>query len=159
MKFFPTPKDVSSNPAPREVYNWRIYALAISAAMGSAMFGYDSAFIGGAMSLPSFRNRFHLASAAGHELAALKANIVSTFQAGCFFGVIFCYFATERIGRRWPLIICGFIFNIGVILQLVSAGNVGLIYGGRALTGKLTLRIWCRLATNVSKGLLLELRP
>jgi MFS family permease len=159
MKSFPTTKDVSSNPAPSEVYNWRIYALAISAAMGSAMFGYDSAFIGGAMSLPSFKTRFHLASAAGHELAALKANIVSTFQAGCFFGVIFCYFATERIGRRWPLIICGFIFNIGVILQLVSAGSVGLIYGGRALTGKLILRIRCRRVTNVSKGLLLELRP
>ncbi|PVI05541.1 general substrate transporter, partial [Periconia macrospinosa] len=128
-------KDESSNPAPQEVYNWRIYWLAISAAMGSAMFGYDSAFIGGTMSLPSFKDRFHLSSASGSQLASLKANIVSTFQAGCFFGVLFCYFATERFGRRWPLMSCGVIFNIGAILQLVSAGKVGLIYGGRALTG------------------------
>ncbi|USP82874.1 hypothetical protein yc1106_10148 [Curvularia clavata] len=103
--------------------------------MGSAMFGYDSAFIGGTMSLPSFKNRFHLNSTNQAELAALKANIVSTFQAGCFFGVILCYFVTERIGRRWPLMICGAIFNIGAVLQLVSTGKVGLIYGGRALTG------------------------
>ncbi|XP_014550165.1 hypothetical protein COCVIDRAFT_43213 [Bipolaris victoriae FI3] len=107
----------------------------MSAAMGSAMFGYDSAFIGGTMSLPSFKNRFHLSSTNQAELAALKANIVSTFQAGCFFGVILCYFVTERIGRRWPLMICGAIFNVGAVLQLVSAGKVGLIYGGRALTG------------------------
>lgn len=136
MKLFSPPKDNSSNPAPKEVYNWRIYALAISAAMGSAMFGYDSAFIGGTLSLPSFKSRFHLPSKNGTELASLKANIVSTFQAGCFFGVILCYFATERIGRRWPLIVCGAIFDIGTVLQLVSAGKVGLIYGGRALTGK-----------------------
>jgi MFS family permease len=136
MKLFSPPKDQSSNPAPKEVYNWRIYALAISAAMGSAMFGYDSAFIGGTMSLPSFKNRFHLSTTNGTQLASLKANIVSTFQAGCFFGVILCYFATERVGRRWPLIVCGAIFNIGAVLQLVSAGKVGLIYGGRALTGK-----------------------
>ncbi|CAH0028134.1 unnamed protein product [Clonostachys rhizophaga] len=131
----PKQMDMSTYSAPAAVYNWRIYALAASAAMGSAMFGYDSAFIGGAMSLPSFASRFKLANAGGTELAALKANIVSTFQAGCFFGVILCYLATDRIGRRWPLIVCGVVFDLGAILQLVSPGLVGLIYAGRALTG------------------------
>lgn len=133
----PQQMDMSTYSAPAAVYNWRIYALAASAAMGSAMFGYDSAFIGGAMSLPSFASRFKLANAGGTELAALKANIVSTFQAGCFFGVILCYLATDRIGRRWPLIVCGVVFDLGAILQLVSPGLVGLIYAGRALTGRL----------------------
>ncbi|CAH0051734.1 unnamed protein product [Clonostachys solani] len=133
--FFKRPKDDSTNPAPPEVYNWRIYALAASAAMGSAMFGYDSAFIGGTMSLPAFMSRFQLSTASGDQLAALKANIVSTFQAGCFFGVIFCYLLTEKIGRRWLLIYCGAIFDIGAVLQLVSPGILGLIYAGRAFTG------------------------
>src|SRR5688572_4344590 len=128
-------RDNTSRPAPPQVYNWRVYALAISAAMGSAMFGYDSAFIGGTMSLPSFQDRFGLSTASGDTLAALKANIVSTFQAGCFFGVILVYMATERFGRRWPLIICGFIFNVGAIMQVASSGTLGLIYAGRALTG------------------------
>ncbi|KAH7329729.1 MFS quinate transporter QutD [Stachybotrys elegans] len=128
-------KDHTTHQAPPQVYNWRVYALAISAAMGSAMFGYDSAFIGGTMSLPSFQDRFGLSSNTGDALASLRANIVSTFQAGCFFGVIFVYMATERFGRRWPLIVCGFIFNIGAILQVASDGIVGLIYAGRALTG------------------------
>ena len=129
-------KDNSSHPAPAAVYNWRIYSLAISAAMGSAMFGYDSAFIGGTMSLPSFQDRFGLADETGDALAALKANIVSTFQAGCFFGVILVYLITERFGRRWPLIACGLIFNVGAVLQVASGGSIGLIYAGRALTGK-----------------------
>lgn len=87
------------------------------------------------MSLPAFKTRFGLATAKGTELAALKANIVSTFQAGCFFGAILCYWMSEKLGRRIPLMICGCVFNIGVIMQMASSGTIGLIYAGRAFTG------------------------
>ncbi|KAM5356463.1 hypothetical protein ACJ41O_003109 [Fusarium nematophilum] len=135
LNIFARPQDNSANPAPPEVYNWRIYALAASAAMGSSMFGYDSAFIGGTMALPSFQSRFDLASETGTALAALRANIVSTFQGGCFFGVLFCYYLVEKLGRRWVLILCGAVFDLGAILQLVAAGNLAYIYAGRVLTG------------------------
>ena len=128
--------DDSAFPAPSAVYNWKIYLLAFSAAMGSAMFGYDSAFIGGALTLPSFQARFGFEGKAGTELAALKANIVSTFQAGCFFGAIACYALMTKWGRRIPLMVCGLLFNVGAIIQVASPGNVGMIYAGRALTGK-----------------------
>lgn len=127
--------DDSAFPAPSAVYNWKIYLLAFSAAMGSAMFGYDSAFIGGALTLPSFQARFGFEGKAGTELAALKANIVSTFQAGCFFGAIACYALMTKWGRRIPLMVCGLLFNVGAIIQVASPGNVGMIYAGRALTG------------------------
>ena len=107
--------------------------------MGSSMFGYDSAFIGGALTLPSFQTKFGLATASGNQLSSLKANIVSTFQAGCFFGAILCYPLSEKLGRRIPLMLCGLIFNIGVILQLASSGHLGLIYTGRAFTGEFKL--------------------
>ncbi|KAL7765089.1 hypothetical protein ACKLNR_003005 [Fusarium oxysporum f. sp. zingiberi] len=124
-----------TSAAPREVHNWRIYALAICASMGSAMFGYDSAFIGGTMALPSFQSRFGLSDVSGTTLASLKANIVSTFQAGCFFGAIICHGATERLGRKCTLVACGIIFDVGVVFQLVSSGHIGFIYAGRAITG------------------------
>ncbi|EXK43537.1 hypothetical protein FOMG_02482 [Fusarium oxysporum f. sp. melonis 26406] len=127
--------DGETSDAPREVHNWRIYALAVCASMGSAMFGYDSAFIGGTMALPSFQSRFGLSDVSGTTLASLKANIVSTFQAGCFFGAILCHGATERLGRKYTLVACGIIFDVGVVLQLVSSGHIGLIYAGRAITG------------------------
>lgn len=127
--------DQSAYAAPAAVYNWRVYALALSASMGSAMFGYDSAFIGGSITLDSFKKEFGLDSSKGDALAALKANIVSTFQAGCFFGAILVYYLTERFGRKFPLVGCGVIFDIGVILEMASRGSLGMIYGGRALTG------------------------
>ncbi|KAI1761061.1 general substrate transporter [Hypoxylon sp. FL1150] len=128
-------KDDSEFPAPRAVYNWRIYALALSASMGSAMFGYDSAFIGGAITLPSFVSRFGLGNSSSELSAALSANIVSTFQAGCFFGAIFISYLVERFGRKFPLLACGLIYNVGAIVQVASAGSIGMIYAGRALTG------------------------
>lgn len=128
-------KDDSEFPAPSAVYNWRIYALALSASMGSAMFGYDSAFIGGAITLPSFVSRFGLGNSSSELSVALSANIVSTFQAGCFFGAIFISYLVERFGRKFPLLACGLIYNVGTIIQVASAGSIGMIYAGRALTG------------------------
>jgi MFS family permease len=136
MKSLFAPRDASANPAPAEVYNWRIYFLACSAAMGSAMFGYDSAFIGGSLSLPAFKSRFGLVGKSAKQSAALSANIVSTFQAGCFFGAILVYYFTERFGRKFVLMACGAIFNVGAIVQLSSHGTLGTLYAGRALTGK-----------------------
>lgn len=127
--------DHSTNAAPQEVYNWKLVALSFSAAIGSAMYGYDSGFIGGTLSLPSFKTRFGLDQAEGDALAALQSNIVSTFQAGCFFGAMFTYIITEAFGRKITLILSGVVFDIGVILQIASSGNVGLIYAGRAITG------------------------
>ncbi|XXH01765.1 hypothetical protein Hte_008126 [Hypoxylon texense] len=130
-----TMKDDSAFPAPNAVYNWRIYALALSASMGSAMFGYDSAFIGGAITLPSFVSRFGLGDSSSELSAALSANIVSTFQAGCFFGAIFISYLVEKFGRKFPLLMCGLIYNVGSVIQVASTGSIGMIYAGRALTG------------------------
>jgi sugar porter (SP) family MFS transporter len=96
----------------------------------SAMYGYDSAFIGGTLALPSFKTAFGL-NAAGS--ASLSSNIVSTFQGGAFFGVIIGTFFSERFGRRWTIGGSGIVFMIGVILQMI--GKIGLLYAGRALTG------------------------
>ncbi|KAI1140085.1 general substrate transporter [Hypoxylon sp. FL0543] len=128
-------KDNSAFPAPSAVYNWRIYALAFCASMGASMFGYDSAFIGGAITLPSFVSRFGLGASSSEQAAALSANIVSTFQAGCFFGVILISYVAEKFGLKFPLLACGLIYNIGAIVQITSTGSVGMIYAGRALTG------------------------
>ncbi|KAH7142029.1 hypothetical protein EDB81DRAFT_760862 [Dactylonectria macrodidyma] len=86
------------------------------------------------MSLPSFQSRFNLDTSTGTALAALKANIVSTFQGGCFFGVLLCYFLVEKLGRRLVLMMCGAVFDLGAILQLVSGGSLAYIDAGRVLT-------------------------
>ncbi|KAH8662141.1 general substrate transporter [Xylariales sp. PMI_506] len=118
---------------PREIYGYRPYLVAISAAWASAMYGYDSAFIGGTLALTSFKHAFGLDKVSSAELTALSSNIVSTFQAGAFFGCIFGFFSAERFGRKPVIMASGVVFIVGVILQMI--GIVGLLYAGRALTG------------------------
>lgn len=129
-------EDTSPFPAPPEVYNWRVWAMMLSASMAAGMFGYDGAFIGSTLKLPAFKAAFGLTDAKGAKvLAGLSAHIVSTFQAGCFVGSITTYPLVERLGIKKCLFIASIIFNIGVIIQLASKGNLGMIYAGRALTG------------------------
>lgn len=97
------------------------------------MYGYDSAFIGGTLSLPSFKHAFGLDTVSSTELTALSSNIVSTFQGGAFFGCILGFFTAERFGRKPIIMASGVVFAIGVSMQMI--GTIGLLYAGRALTG------------------------
>jgi hypothetical protein len=78
-------------PTPKSVYNWRVYALAAVASFASCMIGYDSAFIGTTLALPSFVADFGFKQMDPPKLALIKANIVSVYQAGAFFGSFFAY--------------------------------------------------------------------
>ena len=49
---------VEDRPTPKEVYNWRVYGLATVASFAACMIGYDSAFIGTTLALPSFVEEF-----------------------------------------------------------------------------------------------------
>ncbi|TFK41778.1 hypothetical protein BDQ12DRAFT_710765 [Crucibulum laeve] len=73
---------VEDRPTPPEVYNWRVYFAAVVATFAAVMIGYDSAFIGTSISLPSFKAEFGLLNKSTSELNLLSANIVSFYQAG-----------------------------------------------------------------------------
>lgn len=88
------------------------------------MYGYGSAFIGGTLGLPSFQRAFGLADSSKDELASLSSNIVSTFQAGAFFGCIVGFVSAERLGRKLVIMGAAVVFIVGVIIQLI--GNIGL---------------------------------
>jgi hypothetical protein len=48
------PQMASSVPAPKEIFNYRVYILALVASMGAILFGYDLAFIGTTITLKPF---------------------------------------------------------------------------------------------------------
>ncbi|KAL5337258.1 hypothetical protein BJX70DRAFT_399903 [Aspergillus crustosus] len=105
---------------PPEIYGFRIYLLVVSATWASAMYGYDSAFIGGTLALPAFKSTFGLEDASDSETANLSSNVVSCFQAGAFFGALIGFFFAERYGRKPVIIGSGVVFSIGAIVQLVG---------------------------------------
>ncbi|GAA5826720.1 hypothetical protein JCM3770_002520, partial [Rhodotorula araucariae] len=90
---------IEDRPTPSAVYNWRVYSCAIVAATAAIMIGYDSAFIGTSIALASFKKEFDLAKLSSKEFAAISANIVSTYQGGCFFGSLLGYPLGQLLGR------------------------------------------------------------
>ncbi|EED13381.1 MFS quinate transporter QutD [Talaromyces stipitatus ATCC 10500] len=123
---------VEDRPTPKEVYNFRLYSEAIVIATGSLLFGYDSAFVGTTIARKSFKHDFGINPKTANSTSS---NITSAFQAGAFFGSLFSFLITERVGRKWALQISVLVFTIGAILMTATTGQLGMIYAGRVLTG------------------------
>ncbi|KAL5375776.1 hypothetical protein PMIN06_005039 [Paraphaeosphaeria minitans] len=123
---------VEDRPTPSEVYNWRLYTEAAIIATGSMLFGYDSAFVGTTIARSSFKKSFGITA---ENSDSISSNITSAFQAGAFWGAVFCFFLTERLGRKWALQINVLTFVVGVILMIVATDQLSYIYTGRVLTG------------------------
>ncbi|CAG8973176.1 hypothetical protein HYALB_00008768 [Hymenoscyphus albidus] len=128
---------VEDRPTPASVYNWRVYAIAAVAGSAAVMIGYDSAFIGGTIALPSFQREFEFAKLSKPKVDLLNANIVSCYQAGAFFGALGAYAAAFSLGRARGLALFSAIFVLGSGLMLGANRERGLalMYVGRALAG------------------------
>ncbi|TKX18518.1 quinate permease [Elsinoe australis] len=128
---------VEDRPTPKAVYNWRVYFCASVASWAACMIGYDSAFIGTTLALPSFMSEFQLGSMSAPERALISSNIVSVYQAGAFFGALSAYVFAYYLGRKKSLYIYAVVFQLGAGLMLGAnrARGLGLIYGGRVLAG------------------------
>ncbi|KAF9730957.1 hypothetical protein PMIN02_012201 [Paraphaeosphaeria minitans] len=125
----------SGTQDPPKVRNWRIHMIAMVASMSALAMGYDTAVIGGTMALNSFIRDFGWANASKSSRDMIQANIVSTFQAGCFFGALLTFPIAEKIGRKRTVMIAGLVFLLGAVLQTAAQGNLSLIYSGRAIAG------------------------
>ena len=125
-------------PTPKAVYNWRVYTCAAIASFASCTIGYDSAFIGTTLALPSFTKEFDFASYTPGALALLQSNIVSVYQAGAFFGSLFAFATSYFMGRRKSLIAFSIVFIIGAAIMLAADGQsrgIAPIIAGRVLAG------------------------
>ncbi|KAI9375396.1 general substrate transporter [Aspergillus egyptiacus] len=120
---------------PPEIYGWRVYALACSACFGGMLFGVETGIIGGVLEMSPFRDKYGLTDLNDKESADLEANIVSTLQAGCFFGALFASWVADKLGRRLGLILASFAAMAGVIMQVAASGHLEAMYIGRLLCG------------------------
>lgn len=81
---------------------------------------------------------FGFAALSTTELNNTKANIVSVYQAGAFFGALFAFVVGHYLGRRWGLVLFSAVFTLGAGVMLDAHGaTTGLapIYAGRVLAG------------------------
>ncbi|CAE6534362.1 unnamed protein product [Rhizoctonia solani] len=128
-------KRVEDRPSPKEIYNRRLYILVLIAGWGGALFGYDSAVVGGLVDLPVFRTQFGLDNVTPKQIEFVGSNIESTYQAGCFFGSLVTFIIVERLGRRFALQWASVWFCTGAALMLSARNSIGLLYAGCVLSG------------------------
>ena len=89
------------------------------------------------MALDSFENEFGFKQLTDNQLALTKADIVSVYQAGAFFGSFSAYVSAFYLGRKRSLWVYSMIFILGsgIMLGANSYRGLGLIYAGRVLAG------------------------
>lgn len=101
--------------------------------------GFDTGVMGSVLAMDSFKNDFGLPLGddgfSSAENAYVSSNVVSLLTAGSFFGAIAAAFINEKWGRLYTLMGFCFLFNIGAALQTAAHHDIGLIYGGRVISG------------------------
>ncbi|KAL4808519.1 general substrate transporter [Aspergillus unguis] len=123
---------------PPEIYGWRVYALACSACFGGMLFGMETGIIGGVLTMDTFRasnSKYGLLDIGSVAEADLSANIVSTLQAGCFFGALAASWVADKFGRKLGLITASSAAIVGVVMQVAASGHLEAMYIGRLLCG------------------------
>lgn len=147
---------VEERPTPPEVYNLRIYLTAALASAAAIIIGYDGGFIGGVVSIPSFKEAFGLDKMTTAHANLLISNVISVFHAGCFFGSLISYPFSFYFGRRLSLIIAAAFMTFGSGIMLVSARThtLGPLYAGRVIAG-----LAVGFSTNLTPVYLSEVSP
>jgi SP family arabinose:H+ symporter-like MFS transporter len=92
--------------------------IAITAALGGFLFGYDTAVISGTISF--VKAKFELNT-------VMEGWFVSSALVGCIAGVAVAGELSDRFGRKHTLIASGLLFSISAIGCALSGSHTGLI--------------------------------
>ncbi|XVF38186.1 hypothetical protein REPUB_Repub20aG0078300 [Reevesia pubescens] len=117
----------------------------IMAATGGLMFGYDVGVSGGVTSMPDFLRKFFPAVArkindpgvngnyCKYDNQGLQLFTSSLYLAGLT-ATFFASYTTRTLGRRITMLIAGFFFIVGVVLN-AAAQDLAMLIVGRILLG------------------------
>ncbi|KAH6874016.1 general substrate transporter [Thelonectria olida] len=118
--------------------SWPAIAVGAFVAFGGVLFGYDTGTIGGILAMDYWKELFSTGYTDSHGQPDVSPSqssaIVSILSAGTFFGALCSPFLGDYIGRRWALIASSWVFNFGVILQVVAV-SIPLFLAGRFFAG------------------------
>ncbi|OCF31430.1 hypothetical protein I316_06832 [Kwoniella heveanensis BCC8398] len=139
---------------PKEVINWRLFAMALILSFAGGLHGYNTANISGVLSMTDFVKTFGFEHYTTTELANIKGWITSVLVLGGCFGTLSAQFSSEWLGRRASLFIAAAGLLIGSILQVANHGSVGQFIAGRAIAG-----VGCGFGTVVGPMYISEIAP
>lgn len=102
-----------------------IVMVSVVAALGGLLFGYDTGIIG--VALLGLAKDFALSD-------SLKQIVTGAIIFGAIFGVFGTGAISDRIGRRWSIVLVGLIFTVGSIMSAM-APTVGFLIASRFVLG------------------------
>ncbi|MDB4581613.1 sugar porter family MFS transporter [Draconibacterium sp.] len=106
------------NKINQESNNLYLMFIAITAALGGFLFGYDTAVISGTIGF--VKTKFALD-------AAMEGWFVSSALVGCIAGVMFAGELSDRFGRKNSLIVSALLFSVSAVGCAISANHTELI--------------------------------
>ncbi|KAI0786275.1 general substrate transporter [Abortiporus biennis] len=104
------------------------YIVGSFACIGGGLFGLDISSMSGVLSNDAYKNTF------GNPTANAQGAIVASMPAGSLFGALLVGKLADIIGRKKTIILSGWIWVIGSILQC-AAVNRGMLVVGRVISG------------------------
>lgn len=141
---------------PTAVYNTRVHFAALIASFAAIIIGYDAGFIGGTVILPEFEREFGLDKMSGETKRFIKANIISLFHVGAFFGSYLVYPIGIYWGRIKGFKLAGWLITIGSFIQLLSNHTRGLRY---LMIGRILCGIGIGAVSNLAPMYVSEISP
>lgn len=87
------------------------------------------------MKFDSFENDFRYADHTKDQKTDVSSMTVGIQQAGALVGCFAVWPLTNRMGRRFAIIVCSLIFCIGVVLEVINTHSLPAFYVGRVICG------------------------
>lgn len=104
------------------------YIVGSFACIGGGLFGLDISSMSGVLNNPAYEDTF------GHPTSNAQGAIVAAMPAGSFFGALLVSKLADRFGRKNIVILSGWIWVIGSILQCAAVDR-GMLVAGRVISG------------------------
>ncbi|KAJ9064187.1 hypothetical protein DSO57_1033062 [Entomophthora muscae] len=105
-----------------------LFIIALFAALGGFLFGYDVGVISGVLMTPSFVSVFQPMS------ALMQGTIVSMLIPGCILGSLLAGPLCERVGRKHSILLAALLLVVGVGIQ-AAAFDIRVLFAGRFVSG------------------------
>ncbi|KAJ9113733.1 hypothetical protein QFC20_001758 [Naganishia adeliensis] len=118
-----------------------IWMVTVFATIGFSLFGYDQGLMSGIIASKNFNNEFPMTRMVDKNdvhHATIQGTVTAVYEVGAFFGALIAFFIGERLGRRWMMLIGGFIMIIGTVIGVTAFGphwGFGQFIVSRVVTG------------------------
>ncbi|KAF2493939.1 hypothetical protein BU16DRAFT_550859 [Lophium mytilinum] len=118
---------------PKEIFNPKIFYLAITIAFAGCSYGFDQGNIGGVLTLESFKHAFGLDKLSKDAADQRAGNIAAMMAAGGSGGALLAAPCSDYLGRKYSMMLFGAFYLIGCTMQ--EFADLGVFCAGRLIAG------------------------